>query len=468
MSFFDNLANFGEQPCLIDSDGEVFSYQDISQLCEPIANFLSSDKKKLVLIECENRHEAIVGYLSVLQASSAALLVNASLSAELKAEIIKCYQPHYVWRLIGDSAHAPVKHVGAYGLFPLNEDADTALHPSLSLLLSTSGSTGSPKFVRLTQGNVTSNAESIAEYLELDINDKPITTLPMAYSYGLSVINSHLHVGAAILLTEDSLMTKTFWAFLKGQQATSMAGVPYVYEMLKRLRFGRMALPSLKKMTQAGGKLSVELVKEMAELTQDKGIRFYVMYGQTEATARISYVPYESVAEKFYSVGKAIPGGSLYLIDESKQRINGCDIEGELVYQGPNVMMGYAENDQDLLKSDELGGVLHTGDIAKIDEDGFICITGRLKRIIKMFGNRVNLDDIDRFIHSQGCQSVCGGVDDLLKIAIVGNDDIDVIKKAVITQFKFDHRSVEVFQLAEIPRNDSGKILYSQIFKDPT
>ena len=467
MSFFDDLARHGNQPCLIDSGGETFSYKQVSHLCQPLADFLSSEKK-LVLIECENRHEAIVGYLSVLQAGSTALLVNTSLSSELKAEIIKRYQPNYVWKLMVDEASAPLVQVGAYGLYLLNEDVETVLCPSLALLLSTSGSTGSPKFVRLTESNVTSNAESIAQYLVLDSNDKPITTLPMAYSYGLSVINSHLQVGAAILLTDDSLMTKTFWAFLKEQQATSMAGVPYIYEMLKRLRFGRMALPSLTKMTQAGGKLSIELVQEMAELTKSKGIRFYVMYGQTEATARISYVPPESISEKFYSVGKAIPGGSLYIIDERKQRINGCDIEGELVYQGPNVMMGYAENRHDLSKGEELNGILQTGDIAKVGEDGFICITGRLKRIIKMFGNRVNLDDIDKFLHSQGYQAVCGGVDDLLKIAVVRGGDLEVIKKKVINQYKFDHRAVNIVQVDEIPRSDSGKILYGQLFKDIT
>lgn len=466
MSFFYNMTQFSDSPCLIDEQAGAFSYGQINDFCADVASAFSSGKK-LVIVVCENRFESVVGYLSVLQAGNAALLVNKNLSTELLAEIINRYQPHYIWRALGDEPEQPSRQVGGYGLFDVEGDVCSEIHPSLSLLLATSGSTGSPKFVRLTEKNVTSNALSISEYLELNADDRPITTLPMAYSYGLSVINSHLQVGATILLTESSLMTKSFWEFLRKNQATSMAGVPYTYEMLKRLRFSRMDLPSINKMTQAGGKLPLELAEDFSAVTREKNIQFYIMYGQTEATARISYVPADAVGEKYLSIGKAIPRGNLLVCADDQITELSVNVEGELIYEGPNVMMGYAECAADLGKGDELLGRLATGDLGKIDEDGYVYVTGRLKRMIKMFGNRVNLDHLDHFIASNGYQGVSGGKDDNLRIAIIGQEEEDVaaaIKKQVVQTFKFNHRAVDVFMIDEIPRSESGKILYGQLF----
>ncbi len=464
MNFFDELEKFAENPCLIDGHAGTFSYRQINNFCSDVSLSLSSEKK-LVVIVCENRYEAVVGYLSVLQSNGAALLVNKSLSADLLQQIINRYQPHYIWKAVEGEKDSPCQQVGDYGLFALANNIGTQIHPSLSLLLATSGSTGSPKFVRLQEKNVSSNAASIAEYLALDSSERPITTLPMAYSYGLSIINSHLLVGAAILLTESSLMEKSFWRFLREQQATSMSGVPYTYEMLERLRFSKMELPSIRTMTQAGGKLSPKLAKYFVGAATEKSIQLYIMYGQTEATARISYVPADTVQEKYQSIGKPIPGGELFIDAENQELTQEAGIEGELIYQGSNVMMGYAESAADLMKGDELAGRLITGDIGRVDEDGFFYVTGRVKRIIKMFGNRVNLDHLDHFIAENGYNGVSGGQDDNLRVAIVGEEDIAVIKKKIVKTFKFNHHAVDVFIASEIPRSESGKILYGQLFE---
>jgi long-chain acyl-CoA synthetase len=470
MSFFNDLEKYGDKPCLIDEGGEAFTYQQVSKLCAPIARFLSV-YKKLVVVVCENRHESIVGYLAVLQSGCTALLVHANLSDERQLDMINRYQPHYIWKSVTGENRQPIQTTGGYGLFLLDERQGESLHPSLALLLSTSGSTGSPKLVRLTLKNIVSNAQSIAQCLELEAKDKPITTLPMAYSYGLSVINSHLHVGATILLTDSSLMTKGFWTFFREQQATSMAGVPYTYQMLKQLRFARLNLPSLTKMTQAGGKLPLALAQEFTELTQERGIRFYIMYGQTEATARISYVPADSAHNKHHSIGKPIPQGKLWVCANDLTPITGNDIEGELVYEGPNVMLGYAQSREDLANGDKLFGVLYTGDLGKIDASGYAYVTGRLKRFIKLFGNRVSLDDLDSFIDAQGYTGVCSGVDDHLQIAIVENKetqnhDLTTIKNSMLEAFGFNHRAVDVFWVDDLPRSSSGKILYKQLFEN--
>ena len=236
----------------------------------------------------------------------------------------------------------------------------------------------------------------------------------MNYTYGLSIINSHLLVGAVLLLTEKALTQKEFWNFFKEAGATSFGGVPYTYEMLDRLRFYRMELPSLRYMTQAGGKLIPELHKKFAEYAEKNGKKFIVMYGQCEATARMGYLPADKAIEKCGSMGIAIPGGRFRLIGLDGSTVTEPYTTGELVYEGDNVTLGYAECGEDLLKGDEQHGVLETGDMAQFDEEGFYYIVGRKKRFLKIYGNRVNLDEIDRMVKGEflGIDCAAAGVDD--------------------------------------------------------
>jgi len=265
-----------------------------------------------------------------------------------------------------------------------------APHAELALLLTTSGSTGSPKLVRLTRNNVLANARSIVTYLGITSGERSMQSLPMHYSFGLSLINSHLLAGACVVLTAYSFLQPMFWEAFDRCRCSAFAGVPYMYETLHRLRFDPRRHPSLRIMTQAGGGLRPDLIQVFYEKSRAAGIRFFVMYGQTEATARIAYVPWEQLGAKIGCIGIAIPHGRLWLEPVEDQEWQ------ELVYKGPNVMMGYAETAADLTAGDELGGVLHTGDLADVDSDGFFSIRGRLKRFAKLFGRRVNLEDIER------------------------------------------------------------------------
>jgi acyl-CoA synthetase (AMP-forming)/AMP-acid ligase II len=258
------------------------------------------------------------------------------------------------------------------------------VHPDLALLLTTSGSTGDPKLVRLSRSAVLANAEQVAQSLGITSDDVAITTLPLFYSYGLSVLHSHLSRGATVVLERTGIMQKDFWAAVGEHRVTSMAFVPYQYEMLRRLRFDPARYPSLRTITQAGGRLRTELVTDFADRMTTVGGRMFVMYGQTEAAPRMACLPPSHLAEKLGSVGRPMPGGAFGIED------------GEVVYQGPNVMMGYAETAADLARGDDLGGVLRTGDLGRIDEDGFLFITGRIKRMGKVFGVRINLDDVER------------------------------------------------------------------------
>jgi acyl-coenzyme A synthetase/AMP-(fatty) acid ligase len=339
------------------------------------------------------------------------------------------------------------------------------LHRDLALLLTTSGSTGSPNLVRQSYENIEANTASIVEYLELTEQERPITTLPMEYTYGLSIVNSHLAAGACVLLTTKTLMQKEFWSFFRDQRATSFGGVPYTYEMLKRLRFFGMNLPSLQTMTQAGGKLSAELHREFAEFAQTNGRRFFVMYGQTEATARMSFLPHRRSLEKCGSIGIAIPGGEFSLVDEQRGVITAPDVIGELVYKGRNVTLGYAESGDDLIKGDENGYALATGDLARRDADGFYYIVGRKKRFVKIFGNRVNLDDAERLIQAAfpdlGC--ACAGRDDHMAVFITDPGQAAAVRRFIAAKTGINPAAFAVTPIQAIPKNAAGKTLYSRL-----
>lgn len=399
----DNIWNFDQfkgKNALLDEHGNCLSY-DALQEEEHILTDVTGERC-LIFCLCHNEIGSVLGYVSFLNTGSVPVLLNANLERGLLDNLLAAYQPKYLWVPEGQAGEFPhmEKVYGSYGYVLLRTgfEKEYPLHPDLALLLTTSGSTGSPKFVRQSYANILANARSIAQYLELDETERPITTLPMNYTYGLSIINSHLLVGATILVTGKGLMQKEFWQFFTEQRATSFGGVPYTYEMLDRLRFFRMDLPSLRTMTQAGGKLIPELHKKFAEYAHVCGKKFIVMYGQCEATARMGYLPADRAVEKCGSMGIAIPGGRFHLVGTDGQEVTQPHVTGELFYEGPNVTLGYAECGEDLAKGDERHGILETGDMAQFDEDGYYYIVGRKKRFLKIYGNRVNLDEIDRMV----------------------------------------------------------------------
>lgn len=398
----------------------------------------------LVFCLAHNSLDSFLGYITCLQSGLPIVMLDGSKPKEVIDALIDVYHPEYIW-------DGGLNETGLKG---------EGINPDLALCLTTSGSTGSPKFVRLSAKNIMANAESIAEYLKIDEHERPVTTLPMYYSYGLSVINSHLLKGATILLTDHTYAQREFWTFMKEHKATSISGVPYTYEVLKRLRFFRMDLPYLKVMTQAGGKLNKDIAKEYIDFAAANGKKFYVMYGQTEATARMSYLPWESAQEKYASMGIAIPGGKFSLMDTEGKKITTSDVDGELIYSGPNVSLGYAECREDLNKGDENNGVLHTGDVARRDADGFYYITGRLKRFVKIWGNRCNLDATEQLVKTITTNCACAGVDDKITVFVTEGGLEESIITLLAGKTGLNNRAFEVRVIDAIPVKDSGKIDY--------
>lgn len=464
-----DLERFASNVALQDEGGSCISYGALDSACKELFDHIN--RRCLIFILCRNSVGSVIGYVSSLNNHVVPVLLNADLDDELLDNLINLYKPTYIWlpkeKTSVISEADIVYSEWEYSLVQTAFDTEYPLFDDLCLMLTTSGSTGSPKFVRQSYKNVESNARSIVQYLELTSDERPITTLPMNYTYGLSIINSHLFVGARILVTDKGLMQKDFWTFFKSAEATSFGGVPYTYEMLDRLRFTRMQLPSLRYMTQAGGKLTVDLHRKFAEFALSCDKKFIVMYGQCEATARMGYLPAEKALEKCGSMGIAIPGGRFELVDVEGSLIDKPDTSGELVYYGDNVTLGYAEKGEDLINGDERQGVLHTGDVAQFDEDGFYYIVGRMKRFLKIFGNRVNLDETERLIKSEfsSIDVACGGVDDKMYIFITDEQYAEKVKQFVSLKTGLNSSAFKVVELEVIPKNDSGKTLYRELEK---
>ena len=474
MDFIERNDAFAENLMLLDDKGDHVPYGDFEKIYEEKNHLL--DGGKLAFIFCRNAVGSVCYYRICLRNHVVPLLLEHRMDEELLKTLLDTYEPEYLIGMPEDLSRAGgeiVKDSGCFGyqIAERKPEKHTKLHPDLALLLTTSGSTGSPKLVRQSRKNICANAESIAEYLELTSSERPITTLPMNYTYGLSIMNSHFEVGAAVLLTEHTLFEREFWEFFKAQEATSFGGVPYTYQILKRLNFFDMDLPSLRTMTQAGGKLPVNLHKEFAEYAAAKGKHFIVMYGQTEATARMSYLPAKDAIRKCGSMGIAIPGGTFRIMEDAKTEITEPDTVGELVYEGPNVTMGYAECAADLEKGDERGGVLFTGDMAKRDADGYYYITGRKKRFLKMYGKRVNMDEIEQLLRGQyeGVEIACTGEDDRMRIYMEGTDPSTCEEAAQFLAEKTGlyPGGIQVRPIDKVPKNESGKTVYKELEKLP-
>lgn len=462
-----DLGKFSDNVAVITENGERVSYSALADYCSLLTRHIPH--RCLVFNLCRNELGSLVGYTAFLNAKIVPLMLKADLDENLLHELIKAYKPDYLnvpSEMVEKFADCKIVYENlGYALLKTVFDSAYPLHDDLALLLTTSGSTGSPKLVRQSYKNIESNTKSIVEYLSLDESERTITTLPMNYTYGLSIINTHLAVGASIVLTDKALMRKEFWQQLKEYEATSFGGVPYTYEMLNRLRFERMDLPALRCITQAGGKLSPALHEKFAKWAIEKNKKFVVMYGQTEATARMSYLPAEKSLEKSGSIGVAIPGGKFSLIGDDGSEITTPEIAGELVYYGDNVTMGYAECGEDLIKGDERNGRLETGDVAKFDKNGFFYIVGRKKRFLKIFGNRVNLDETERLLKAEFVNSdfACGGVDDKMSVFLTNESLKDAVLTFLTNTLKLHASAFKVCPIDAIPRNESGKVLYNDL-----
>lgn len=461
-----DTERYSNNIAVIEENGNQVTYAELENYNKDLAAFIP--KRCLVFNICTNNLGSLVGYLSFLKNKIVPLMISNDLDKGILIELINKYKPAYIYAPVGFEFPDQYEVVYSrldYSLLKTGFSSDVELNDDLALLLSTSGSTGSPKLVKQSYLNIQANTKSIIEYLGITENDRSITTLPMSYTYGISVINTHIAAGASLILTNESVMQKKFWELVKTFEATSFAGVPYTYEMLDRLRFYAMKIPSLKSLTQAGGKLSPNLHLKFAQYANDNGLKFTVMYGQTEATARMSFLPSDESIRKHGSIGIAIPGGRFALVDDNNEEITTPDTVGELVYYGDNVTLGYANSLEDLSLGDERKGRLETGDLAKFDQDSYYFIVGRKKRFLKIFGNRMNLDEVEVLIKVEFNNISCAvdGKDDLMTIYIEDETHMDNVRIFITKKLAIAKAALKVVVVKEIAKNESGKILYAQL-----
>jgi acyl-CoA synthetase (AMP-forming)/AMP-acid ligase II len=341
----------------------------------------------------------------------------------------------------------------------------------LASLVYTSGSTGKPKGVTLTHQNVVSNTKSIVEYLDITSEDRIMVVLPFYYIYGKSLLNTHFYAGGSVVIDNRFAFPNTILETMRSTEVTGFSGVPSTYMiLLHRSTLQEQKFPSLRYITQAGGAMAASVQKEVADVFFPA--KLYIMYGATEASARLSYLSPEDLPRKWGSIGKAIPNVDLFIADEMgipKPK----NTEGEIVARGSNIMQGYW-NDLDGTKKVLRNGLYYTGDIGYMDDEGFLFVVGRTKDIIKVGGERVSAKEIEEAIlqlKQVREVAVIGVADEYLGEAAKayvalqsdnGLSEIDIKShcKKNLPLYK-NPKFIEIID--DLPKNKSGKILKNKL-----
>ena len=453
-----------QAPAMTDNEGHRITYGETADRMREVAAHIEA--RALVFILCKNTVGSMVGFLGFIEQGAVPVTLSAKIDAELLNSLLETYLPAYIWAPAEDAEKFGCETVFTLYDYVLLKTGNPVypVHEKLQLCMTTSGSTGSPKLVRYKKGNLEANAKNVAAAFGWTKAERAVCDLGMQYTMGLNVINTHLYVGALVLLTTYNIMSSDFWSYIRTERGTNFTGVPFSYDLFYRLHFDRMELPDLHTLSQGGGKLTDDRFRQLAEYAQKTGKRFIASFGTTETSARMACLPPELALSKTGSIGRAIPEGELFLTDENGQVLTEPAAEGELCYKGPNVTMGYAVCREDLMKDDEFCGEYHTGDLARRDADGCYYITGRMSRFLKLHSYRVSLDQCEQLIQQRfGIECACSGTDSCMYIYLT-----DAAKKNEVLSFISEKTHLfrtlfRVIAVEQILRNDSGKVRYKDM-----
>jgi long-chain acyl-CoA synthetase len=460
MSFFfkkkylNNIALF--------SDKKKLKYIDIKNFIKTYKNLFS--KKNVIFLVCENNITCIQLYLLLFSCNSIIVMLDKNISQNKLLELKKLYKPKYILtnKEVVNRNLILKRRIEEYFLYDNNngvEEIET--YYNIKLLMPTSGTTGSQKYVIQTKENLISNTESIIKYLKINPKNITITNLPLNYVYGLSIINTFLRSGASIFVTNESITQKKFWTYLKKYKINFFNGVPYIYELLDRLNFFQKN-KEIKSFTQAGGELNQNLKLKIIKFCKKFKSKFYLMYGSTEATARMSYLNPNYLDKKFDSIGKAIPGGKL-TIRNNYGKILKKNKVGKICYEGNNVTLGYCENFRDLTKKFKKKKYLITGDIGYKDEENFFYILRRDDRLIKLYGYRIDLDEIEKIFQKNGIKVVCFyNKNQKINLYFENNLEKDTIISIIKKNFSVNMNLIKINQIKKFPINQNMKIIYDE------
>ena len=440
---FENIDKFKKKTALIGLNSEEVTYGQILNINKKINYKIFS--RSIILMIGTNTINSVIGYISFIKNNHIVILLDNNLSKIYIKNIIKKYNPNYIYapkNFFKKYYYKKILDFSDYEILKTNYKKNVKVNYLNKVLLTTSGTTQNPKMVRLSNSNLYSNTKSIIEYLNIKSNHTTITTMPMAYSYGLSIINSHIHAGSRIILSDKTLFDKIFWELISKFQVTSFGGVPSFYKILKRLKIENMNLESIKYVTQAGGKLDIDTAKNLSKIFKFKKIQFFIMYGQTEASPRMSYLNPNMIDRHPNSIGKPLKKSSFEIIDEKGKKIKESFKEGEIVFFGKNVSLGYAESIKDLYKGDINKKKLFTGDLGMRNKEGFYFLTGRKNRFIKISGFRINLEDIEKFLKIKKNLLSVSLSDNKLEILSIKKLNFTKIKEKIHKKFKIRQNDI--------------------------
>ena len=457
------------------SSGKWFTRAELARCLACFSDKLAFTQKALGFVFARNDAASLIAYLGSIEAGHAVVMLDPDLDLALASRLILRFQPDFI---VAPASQAFDSTIAAqYSASALEVEQTLlrssrphlhAVHPDVALLISTSGSTGSPRLVRLSWRNLQSNAASINQALSTTDRDSAMLTSPIFNGYAQSLIHTHLAAGGSFVLARDRIVSRAFWDAVRNAGCATIGGTPYFYQLLDRLDLDALAVPGLKKFIQIGGRLGENLARKYHEAASRRGGALHIMYGQAEATARISGVPPALLPDAARSVGFALPGGRLSI--ETEGRLCGDSQEGELVYEGPNVMLGYASEPSDLAKGDELGGKLYTGDLGYHDDRGLFYITGRKARFVKLFGWRISLDDVEEMLSHAGPVAAVSHNDRILIFCESSrgespNGGVPNIEQ-LAARLRMHPSGFEVRMVPAIPRLANGKTDYRSLVPD--
>lgn len=483
--FFQESKNLEKK--LILGRYEEISYRECYEKILGLASYLNREIgfRKEVIIMADNSVFFVISYFAIMKSENIAVPLDPNIDTKNLDYIIKLCKPEIAFcqenklsKLEGNGIKI-INEKNYYNLLSEKRDFDgesgeEKKGEEIAEIIFTSGSTGLPKGVILSHKNLIANTLSIISYLNLKPDDIAIVVLPFFYCYGLSVLHTHIRVGGSLVFNKEFIFFSKLFEDINKYNCTSFAGVPSHFQLLlRKSNFKELDFPSLRYVTQAGGKLSNIFIKEFIDCFPN--VKFFIMYGQTEATARLSYLPSEEISNKLGSIGKGILGVKLEIIDKKGNSIKPGEV-GEIIASGDSIMKGYYNNPEETSKMLK-NGKLHTGDLATIDEEGFIYIVGREKEIVKVGGFRVSPKEVEGVINQikEIIDCTVIGIEDELSgealkaFVVLDKNKPSISKESILNHCKKNLQSHKIPKfieiIDEIPTNDVGKKVYDKIEK---
>lgn len=440
-----------------DDRGNKITYKELE--IESQSLFINIEERSLVFILCDHQMETVKFIYEILQINSVPLLLDAAVDQELIESLVGHYGPQYIYC-------KKICHLSENYCYKLEYEQHFLLetgnkrykiHSDVALLLSTSGTTGSPKLVKLSYDNLFNNAKYVCKLMDIDKGQKGISPLSMGYVYGLNFYIWHWYCGATLLITEEPVFSNKFCEFYEKEKANNFAGIPYTYQMLKRIKFwSPEKLKYLHRAMSAGTQMSEKDQISLVSLMKEK---FWILYGQTECTGVISGMNFEYDNIKLGSVGRVLENADAVINDKTK----------ELEVKGNCICMGYANGIEKLSEGDVNQGILHTGDMATMDEEGCIYLKGRLTRYVKILGKRVSLDDVEEYLKNKfsDMDFACIDSEDTIVVYCSDMDGEKIYCDEIISlldcKMQIPKKFVSCVKLEKLPRNIAGKVMYAEL-----